>query len=128
VEEDDISPLTRTNWSELTRSLGGWPETGAGGEEAREPAWANPRHAPTRRYEKLPYGIHYDQEDDECRNVVLGELQPATNNGSGLQLLIASPLEELGTCIFFHKQLSPFGRTDKVVTVVDCKLFCGWGF
>jgi len=76
AEEDDAStlssfPLPRTNWSELTGSVADWPETGSE-EEAGRVAWANPRSAGTRRYEKLPYGIHYDQDDDECRNVVLG--------------------------------------------------------
>jgi hypothetical protein len=72
IEEDDSSsPLSRTNWSELTGSLAGWPETGSE-EEAGRVAWASPLSAGTRRYEKLPYGVHYDQDDDECRNVVLG--------------------------------------------------------
>jgi hypothetical protein len=73
LEEDDVSsPPSRTNWSELTGSLADWPETGSEEKEAGRVAWANPRNAGTRRYEKLPYGVHYDQDDDECRNVVLG--------------------------------------------------------
>ena len=69
-DDDDIWPsstMGRTNWTELLPPA---DRTGSGLHDG--PVWGNPRSAPTRRYEKLPYGIHYDDEDEECRNVVLG--------------------------------------------------------
>ena len=73
-EEDDddtasSSPLQRTNWTELKERIFSGPNTGPDGPG---PVWGNPRNMATRRYEKLPYGVHYDPEEEECRNVVLG--------------------------------------------------------
>ena len=44
----------------------------AAGADGRGPVWGNPRNLATSRYQKLPYGVHYDPEEGECRNVVLG--------------------------------------------------------
>jgi hypothetical protein len=90
-EKDDITTVSspsRTNWTDLnqrirriksegdTESLSS-PRKGESprwGRPLREenPRWSNPLNRETRLYEKLPYGVHYDPDDEECRNVVLG--------------------------------------------------------
>ncbi len=63
--------MARTNWTQLIRNLNATVEE-SGFPAGRRITWKNPRHSAIRRYEKLPYVVHYANQEEECRNVVLG--------------------------------------------------------